>query len=207
MSKPQTLEKSCSIQYAKSIDQVTRGNIEMDLPYTICFCCYEQQVLMLHRIFPPNARLWNGLGGSIESGETPLVSVRREMQEEAGIDLREAPSLFFAGIVTWGQVGCEPERGMFTFLARLSRHQSEQVYSSDTPEGLVAWKPLEWVCDTHNRAVVSNIPHFLPSILEAQVPYEYFCEYDNEKFPTESFRRLVIRPLPKHIMLNECQGW
>lgn len=57
----------------------------MELPYTICFCCCEQRVLMLHRAFPPNAQLWNGLGGSIESGETPLRSVQREMQEEAGI--------------------------------------------------------------------------------------------------------------------------
>jgi len=179
----------------------------MDLPYTICFCGFEQRVLMLHRTFPPNAQLWNGLGGSIEPDETPLVSVQREIQEEAGIDLREASSLFFAGIVTWGQVGHEPARGMYAFLARLTRQQAEHVSSLNTPEGLVAWKPLEWVCDPHNRAVVSNIPRFLPSMLEAHVPYEYFCEYDDEKFPTDSFRRLVIRPLPSHIVLNDCEGW
>ena len=179
----------------------------MDLPYTICFCCYEQHVLMLHRAFPPNARLWNGLGGRIEPGETPLVSVFREMQEEAGIDLQVASSLFFAGIVTWGQIGNEPARGMYAYLARLSRKQAEHISSSHTREGLVAWKPLDWVCNPDNREVVSNIPRFLPPMLEAQVPYEYFCEYNDTRFPTESFRRLVVRSLPSQIVLSECQGW
>ncbi len=65
---------------------------------------------MLHRTLPPNAQLWNGLGGKIEAGETPLVSVQREMQEEADIDLAEAPSLFFAGITTWGPMSLGPQK-------------------------------------------------------------------------------------------------
>lgn len=40
---------------------------------------------MLYRTFPPNAQMWNGLGGKIEAGETPLASVQREVQEEAGL--------------------------------------------------------------------------------------------------------------------------
>ena len=39
---------------------------------------------------PPNAGLWNGFGGKISPGETPLDCVRREVLEEAGIDLRES---------------------------------------------------------------------------------------------------------------------
>src|SRR5690349_7175035 len=138
----------------------------MELPYTICFCCYQEQVLLVYRTFPPNAHLWNGLGGNIEAGETPLASVQREVQEEAGIDLREAPSLFFAGIVTWGLVGREPVQGMYAFIAHLSDQQAEQVHSRQTPEGLLTWKPLAWACNPNNAEVVSNIPQYLPSMLE-----------------------------------------
>lgn len=175
----------------------------MEIPYTICFCCYQQHVLMLYRAFPPNAQLWNGLGGKIEVGETPLASVRREMQEEAGIDLREASSVFFAGIVTWGLTGHDAVKGMYVFIAHLSEQQAEHISSFNTPEGLIAWKPLAWVRDRHNPAVVSNIPHFLPSMLEAQTPCEYFCEYERAGFLTETFRQMVMRPLPADIVLSD----
>jgi 8-oxo-dGTP diphosphatase len=179
----------------------------VELPYTICFCCYQQQVLMLYRALPPNAQLWNGLGGKIEKGETPLISVQREVQEEAGIDLREASSLFFAGIVTWGLADHNEVKGMYVFIAHLSPQQAEHIHTLDTLEGLIAWKPLAWVCDVSNREVVNNIPRFLPPMLETWTPYEYFDTYKNEESTGELVRQLVVRPLPESIKLSECQGW
>ena len=116
-----------------------------------------------------NAQLWNGLGGKIEGGETPLASVQREMQEEASIDLSEVPSLFFAGIITWGPMSRGPVRGMYAFIAHLSQHQAERVRELPTPVGLITWKPLAWVCDPNNRAVVSNIPHLVNDLPCEQV--------------------------------------
>lgn len=162
---------------------------------------------MLHRAFPPNARLWNGLGGKIEVGETPLVSIQREVQEEAGIDLREASFVFFAGIVTWGSTGHDAVKGMYVYIAHLSEQQAEGIFPSNTPEGLIDWKPLAWVCDLHNPAVVSNIPHFLPPMLQAQTPYEYFCEYEHENLASETFRRMVVQALPAQLALKEYQPW
>jgi 8-oxo-dGTP diphosphatase len=177
----------------------------MEIPYTICFCCYQQQILMLYRNFPPNTQLWNGLGGKIEAGETPLHSIRREILEEAAIDLLEASSLFFAGIVTWASTGCDLLKGMYAFIAHLSQQQAEQIHALTTPEGLIAWKPRAWVCDPHNHAVVSNIPRFLPPMLQAHAPCEYFCEYGRDDLVSEAFRQLVRRPLPSHIALSDCQ--
>ena len=179
----------------------------MQLPYTICFCHYQQHILMLHRTHPPNAHLWNGLGGKIEPGEAPLASIQREIQEEAGINLREAPSLFFAGITTWGLINHEPLKGTCVYIAHLSPQQAQQIHSLTTPEGLITWKPLTWVCNPNNPSVVSNIPHFLPPMLEAKIPYEYFYAYENGTSPTASFQQLIIRPLPSYIILGECQGW
>jgi 8-oxo-dGTP diphosphatase len=178
----------------------------VELPYTICFCCYQQQVLMLYRTFPPNAALWNGLGGKIEVGETPLISVQREVQEEAGINLREAPSLYFAGITTWELSKPHTVKGMYVFIAHLSSQQAEQIDTLDTPEGVIAWKPLAWVCDLNNQAVVNNIPRFLPLMLEGRTPYEYFEPYESEDSSAELLRQLVIRPLPTSIELSGCQG-
>ncbi len=72
----------------------------MILPYTICFCIQEERVLLLFRQRPPNAQHWNGLGGKIHAGETPLACIQREVMEEAGIDLQLASELRYAGIVT-----------------------------------------------------------------------------------------------------------
>src|SRR5713101_3165187 len=191
-------------QYAKSNPSSFYEVRRVEILYTICFCCYQEDVLMLYRTFPPNVRLLNGLGGKIEADETPLASVLREMREEAGIDLLEASSLFFAGIATWGLTGYEPVKGMYIFLAHLSWQQAEQVHAINTPEGLITWKSLAWVCDPNNRLVVSNIPRLLPLMLKAQTPYEYFYEYESEDSPVESFRQLVIRPLPSYIVLSEC---
>ncbi len=64
----------------------------LGLPYTICFCLRDDLVLMLYRSNPPTAGLWNSLGGKIETGETPLSSIHREVIEEATIDLRHDAS-------------------------------------------------------------------------------------------------------------------
>jgi 8-oxo-dGTP diphosphatase len=60
----------------------------LGLPYTICFCLRDDLVLMLYRSNPPNAGLWNGLRGKIETGETSWSTIHREVIEEATIDLR-----------------------------------------------------------------------------------------------------------------------
>lgn len=147
---------------------------------------------MLYRSNPPNAGLWNGLGGKIEQGETPLANIQREMLEEAEIDLREAQELRFAGLVTWtsGADPTRPSRGMYAFLARLAPEFSTRPDRA-TPEGLLSWKPLAWVCDPSNPAIVSNIPHFLPQMLVASEAREYACRYQGERL-----QNMVSRALP-----------
>jgi 8-oxo-dGTP diphosphatase len=151
------------------------------LPYTICFCLCGDQVLMLYRSKPPNAGRWNGLGGKIEAGETPLISIHREMMEEAEIDLHQAQEVRFAGLVTWTFLHDQERshRGMYVFLARLA---SDFPIGPDhgTSEGLLSWKAFNWICDRSNPSVVSNIPHFLPGMLTDPKPREYRCSYREE---------------------------
>jgi 8-oxo-dGTP diphosphatase len=144
------------------------------LPYTICFCLRGDQVLMLYRSNPPNAGLWNGLGGKIETGETPLSTIHREVMEEADIDLHQAQEVRFAGLVTWTVPNdlTESRLGMYTFVARLA--PDCPIWPDRfTSEGLLSWKALDWVCDRNNPVVVKNIPHVLPLMLTEEKPQEY----------------------------------
>lgn len=134
---------------------------------------------MLHRARPPNVGLWNGLGGKLEPGEAPLDCARREVREEAGIGLQKE-ELRFAGVVRWsaGVDPTGPSTGMYAFVAELTGDRMVWEGGRETPEGTLAWKPVSWVCDPDNGAVVSNVPRFLPRMLAGGGPVECRCEYD-----------------------------
>jgi 8-oxo-dGTP diphosphatase len=155
----------------------------MTFPYTICFCRCKDSILMLYRRRPLNSERWNGLGGKIASGETPLECVRREVLEEAGIDLRRFGTLRFAGVVTWkkGVDPTQPSTGMYAFVAELPDNWFVWKGTEEAEEGLLAWKPLGWVCNPHNEAVVSNVSRFLPGLLNSREPMEYHCEYEGDE--------------------------
>src|SRR5438105_1094977 len=104
-----------------AVGRRTRRDPAMSLPYTICFCCRGDALLMLYCYWPPARHRWNGLGGKREGDELPLPCIHREVWEEAGIDLGAADDVRFAGTVTW-PVGADPtglSRGMYAFVAVL----------------------------------------------------------------------------------------
>lgn len=149
------------------------------LPYTICFCCHHDYVLLLYRTNPPNPQQWNGLGGKIEPGETPLVSILREVREEAQLDLLHVGRIRFTGLVTWrtGADRSGPRSGMYAFVADLPATWSRWIGERAGPEGLLGWKPLRWACDHRNPAVVDNLAYCLPAMLDHAEPQEYVCNY------------------------------
>jgi len=153
---------------------------------------------MLYRNRPPNQFHWNGLGGKLQENETPLACVLREVLEEANIDLHMAHRLRFTGIVTWdfGTGTTSPgSGGMYVFVADFQ--QASIIWEGDreVPEGLLCWKPLQWVCDLNNTAVVSNIPRFLPPMLSRDIQAEYRCNYHDEQLV-----ELLVYPLPPNLV-------
>ncbi len=169
------------------------GNRAAMLLYTICFCIYRDKVLLLYRHKSPNKHLWNGLGGKIHQGETPFGCIEREMMEEAGIDLRQANNCYFAGIITWtaNTDATHSSKGMYAYIAKFTSAEFTWEGERLTEEGVLCWKPLQWVCDPHNTAVVNNIPHFLPGLLSNDIPLEYYC-HDQDGHLIE----VIVRPLP-----------
>ena len=149
----------------------------MHLPYTLLFCIQGENVLMLYRYNPPNEHLWNGLGGKIEPNEQPVISAKRELFEEAGIQTDDALSFYFAGIVTWtNEAVNKPMTGMYTFIADFPSDVLI-LNPKDMHEGKLGWKHVSWVCDRNNPKVVENIPYFLSDMFDYNIPLQYHFHY------------------------------
>lgn len=55
-----------------------------------CLCDLRDargRVLLMRRRHPPNAGLWSPIGGKVEPGESPAMAARREIREEAGVNV------------------------------------------------------------------------------------------------------------------------
>jgi 8-oxo-dGTP diphosphatase len=103
---------------------------------TLCYIRRAGQTLMLHRNKKKNDMhegKWNGLGGKLESGETPEECAIREVWEESGLRVRE-PQL--KGIITFP--GFAGDDDWYTFLFVIEDFDGELI---DSPEGELAWIP------------------------------------------------------------------
>ena len=76
---------------------------------TLCYIENDGKYLMLHRVKKHNDMnegKWIGVGGHVESQESPEECLVREVKEETGLTLT---SYKFRGLVTFISNECEPE--------------------------------------------------------------------------------------------------
>ena len=113
------------------------------LPYRIAVLCYlhdsQGRLLMLHRSKAPNKGRYSPIGGKLEVGlgEGPHECARREIQEEAGLDI-DPSDIEFIGMVS--EKGYEDEGHwlMFCFdITRTIEHDELPTYEFD--EGVLEW--------------------------------------------------------------------
>jgi 8-oxo-dGTP diphosphatase len=97
-----------------------------------------QSVLMVHR----NARLddlhygkYNGLGGKMHADEDIASSMRREIREEAGIEIEE---MVLRGTLSWPGFG-KNEEDWFALVFRIDRWSGTPFTQND--EGTLEWMP------------------------------------------------------------------
>ncbi len=134
--------------------------------FTLCFLLNGDDILMMHRNFPPNQGLWNGVGGHIEPGETPRQAIIREVAEETGFTISDPQ---FAGLLTWD--GFEiPPGGIAIYTAEVPHREFVTNH-----EGELAWVPREWACTAPE--VVDNIHVFLPMILAGETGLHFHFSY------------------------------
>lgn len=105
---------------------------------TLCYLRKNNQTLMLHRVKKENDMhkgKWNGLGGKLESGESPEECAVREVKEESGLDVRN-PRL--KGVLTFPAFSKNEDWYVFLFVI----HDFAGALIEDSAEG-----NLEWIDD------------------------------------------------------------
>lgn len=160
--------------------------VDGPLGFTLCFLTRGDQVLMLHRRKAPNRGLWNGVGGHLEPGESPLAGCLREVWEETGLRITAAR---FGGLVTWE--GFEaPPGGLYLFTA-----EAPPGEVTGNGEGDLAWRRRGWVFSSPQ--VVGNIHLFAPLLLAGAAPRRYHFVYRDGRLVGHT-----VHPLPPHVRVE-----
>ena len=104
------------------------------VPATLCYVRQNHQTLMLHRNRKPNdihEGKWNGLGGKVEPGESPLDCVIREVREESGLTILDPT---FKGFIAFPLF--DGRRDWHVHLFTASRFTGSLI---ESPEGELRW--------------------------------------------------------------------
>jgi 8-oxo-dGTP diphosphatase len=87
----------------------------------------DGRILLARRAHEPDAGLWDAPGGFVEEGEDPLVGLKRELREEAGVEIEVED---FVGAYT-DTYGDGPEAGSVLNLAWEARIVSGDPVPAD----------------------------------------------------------------------------
>lgn len=146
---------------------MTRARHEARLA-TVVFLRRGSDVLLLRHPRDKDrfAGCWDGIGGHVEPGEDLHEAARRELQEEAGIEVRR---LQLRGLIhESGMVGHHYVLFLFTGEAPAGEVES--------PEGLeLDWHPAANVAAL---PLVEDLRHWLPALLAAREPLFITERYD-----------------------------
>ena len=126
---------------------------------TLCYAENSGRWLMMHRTkksVDENAGKWIGLGGHLQEDETPEECIRREVREEAGLELR---NLRLRGILTF----ILPDWG--NELTFLYTAEAEDAPLPECSEGVLQWIPKEQVM---NLSLWEGDRVFLPLLQKRQ---------------------------------------
>lgn len=145
----------------------------------------RRQVLMIHRNARPGDQhlgKYNGLGGKIERDEDVAAGMRREIAEEAGI---EVTAMQLRGTLNWPGFGKQGEDWLgFIFLI---------TDYAGTPLSANAEGSLEWVDCTqlHTLPMWEGDRHFLPLVFDGDPrPFHGVMPYRDGQMQSWSYSRL-----------------
>ncbi len=154
------------------------NKVNFDVKYTLGFCISKNRVLMLLRNYPPNALLWNGLGGKIEIDETPDQNIKKELFEESGLHV-EVKNENYKGIVQWYIQDEDRIGGTHLFVFQIPDIiETRDLIASE--EGILEWKEVDWALNPKNKEVVENIPHFLLDAIQSNTPKIFSFLYEKK---------------------------
>lgn len=143
------------------------------------------RVLMVHR----NARAddnhfgkYNGLGGKLQPDEDVAACIRRELREEAEI---EVMAMEMRGTINWTNFGPKGEDWL-GFIFRVTAFTGEPPESNE--EGRLEWVP---VASMNELPMWEGDRHFLPLVFDDDPrPFHAYMPYDKERSLGWFFTRL-----------------
>ncbi|HRP48048.1 MAG TPA: 8-oxo-dGTP diphosphatase [Trueperaceae bacterium] len=97
---------------------------------TLAYVRRGDETLMLRRgpLHDPRKGMWNGLGGKFEAGESPEECLRREVAEEAGIEVLAAD---LKGVITFPDFDGDTDVYVFVFVVTSFRGQPRSSKEGD----------------------------------------------------------------------------
>lgn len=132
----------------------------------------SDRVLLIRRNARPDDDHYgkvNGLGGKVEPDESVVAGVRRELDEEAGVELTE---LTLRGTITWTNFGQRGEEWLgFVFLVTGWRGTPPATNDEGTLEW-VARRDLLRACGADDEEAANQFPmwpgdrHFVPLVFD-----------------------------------------
>jgi 8-oxo-dGTP diphosphatase len=117
-------------------------------------------VLMVHRIARADDQQlgkYNGLGGKLEPHEDVAAGMRRELREEAGL---EVEAMRLRGTVSWPGFGAQGE-DWFGFVFVIDAFTGEPP--AENAEGTLSWVPRERLLEL---PMWEGDRHFLPLVFD-----------------------------------------
>lgn len=128
------------------------------IPRSLCFLRRCNQVLLLRGAATKRlwAGKWNGIGGHIEVGETPLDGARREIREETGLRVFELQLRAIVHVCS-----LKSNQGIMIFV-----YVGEAPSSEVTPsvEGDLRWFPVNALPQDD---LVEDLSELIPRVLAA----------------------------------------
>jgi 8-oxo-dGTP diphosphatase len=145
----------------------------------------QDKVLLVHRMTSPHDDhfgKYNGLGGKVHANEDVLTGMKRELQEEAGI---EATAMTLRGSINWTGFGKHGEDWLgFIFLIT----QFTGKPNLESPEGPLSWHPIESI---DSLPMWDGDRLFLPLVFDKDPrPFHAHMPYKEGKVIGWSYSRL-----------------
>ena len=150
---------------------------------TLCYIEQDGKYLMLHRTKKQNdfnQNLWLGLGGHIETGESPEECVVREVKEESGLELTDYK---FRGMVTFSDLNVYE----YMFLFTADKFSGE---ITDSDEGELQWTEKEKVLN--ELPVWEGDKIFLKLLAQDYPFFSLKLEYEKRKLKKASLDGNII---------------
>jgi len=151
-------------------DVEARGAVARMVPSTLVYVRRGDATLMLRKARGHQQGKWNGLGGKAEPGEMPEACARREVREEAGLEVER---LDYRGMIVFPRFDGLNDWYVWIYLATA---RGEPVAGA---EGELAWIPTDRVgeLDVHEGDRV-----FLPWLDRPELVFSARFDYEGGVF-------------------------